>query len=282
MEPRKSAAEASQTARASRVSALEVGAEAAELVPEPEPKQPEAEPEPEPEPGPARGAALPTLEDDIVAQALAMGASQFGVPELWRAAHTGRGARRLALRAARGAIAALGWLHDALPTGLHGLGCLARLASARLLEGLVVAVAAPLLTGQCDESEATITLGNWYHKRGENYDLCSAEYEKLSAEEQTKYAKVATREDLGEDLGEYAAAGDGQEARLRRLLAAFGATAVASDAPNVDFTCCAADDMPSDALQKPLVPAAVLEHFVFSPYVTTQQAFRRGADLTEQ
>ena len=108
-------------------------------------------------------------------------------------------------------------------------------------------------------------------------------YEKLSAEEQTKYAKVATREDLGEDLGAYAAAaGDEQEARLRRLLAAFGATAVASDAPDVDFSCCAASDMPPDALRKPLVSAAVLEHFVFSPFVTTEQAFRRGADLTEQ
>ena len=50
-------------------------------------------------PEPERAQLLPpTLQDDIVSQALAMGALQFGVPELWRAAHTSRGARLLALK----------------------------------------------------------------------------------------------------------------------------------------------------------------------------------------
>ena len=56
-----------------------------------------AEEAPPETPEPERAQLLPpTLQDDIVSQALAMGALQFGVPELWRAAHTSRGARLLA------------------------------------------------------------------------------------------------------------------------------------------------------------------------------------------
>ena len=55
----------------------------------------------------------------------------------------------------------------------------------------------------CDVSQATITFGDWYHKRGEDYDLCEKEYQKLSDDEKKKFVKIETPEDLGEDLGEY-------------------------------------------------------------------------------
>lgn len=55
----------------------------------------------------------------------------------------------------------------------------------------------------CDVSQATITFGDWYHKRGEDYDLCEKEYQKLSDSEKGKFVKIDTPEDLGEDLGEY-------------------------------------------------------------------------------
>ena len=55
----------------------------------------------------------------------------------------------------------------------------------------------------CDVSEVTISFGDWYHKRGEDFDLCEAEWAKLDAGEQAKFVKVESPEDLGEDLGEY-------------------------------------------------------------------------------
>ena len=55
----------------------------------------------------------------------------------------------------------------------------------------------------CDASQATITFGDWYHRRGEDYDLCEKEYQKLSDGEKKKFVKIDTPEDLGEDLGEY-------------------------------------------------------------------------------
>eukprot|EP01046_Picozoa_sp_COSAG06_P085667 COSAG06_NODE_32346_length_507_cov_5.183824_1_plen_64_part_01 len=30
----------------------------------------------------------------------------------------------------------------------------------------------------CDVSQATITFGDWYHKKGEDFDLCEKEYQK--------------------------------------------------------------------------------------------------------
>lgn len=39
----------------------------------------------------------------------------------------------------------------------------------------------------CDGSGMSPIIGDRYHKRGENYDLCSAEYEKLSQDEKAKY-----------------------------------------------------------------------------------------------
>jgi hypothetical protein len=63
----------------------------------------------------------------------------------------------------------------------------------------------------CDASQVTLTCdGGWYHKIGEDYDLCTAEYEKLSEDEQKKYVQVQSPEDLGDDLGMYAE-GEGME-----------------------------------------------------------------------
>ena len=55
----------------------------------------------------------------------------------------------------------------------------------------------------CDVSQATISFGDWYHKRGEDFDLCEAEWLKLTDAEQAKFVKVESPDDLGEDLGEY-------------------------------------------------------------------------------
>ena len=55
----------------------------------------------------------------------------------------------------------------------------------------------------CDVSQATITFGDWYHKKGEDFDLCEKEYQKLSDAEKEQFVKVDTPEDLGQDLGEY-------------------------------------------------------------------------------
>jgi hypothetical protein len=63
----------------------------------------------------------------------------------------------------------------------------------------------------CDASQATITFGDWYHKRGEDYDLCEKEYQKLSEDEKNKFVKIDTPEDLGEDLGEYVGEDDDLE-----------------------------------------------------------------------
>ena len=63
----------------------------------------------------------------------------------------------------------------------------------------------------CDVSNATITFGDWYHKRGEDYDLCEAEYQKLSDDDKKKFVKIDTPEDLGEDLGEYVGEDDDLE-----------------------------------------------------------------------
>eukprot|EP01052_Picozoa_sp_SAG31_P036339 SAG31_NODE_4519_length_3163_cov_3.686096_2_plen_254_part_01 len=209
--------------------------------------------------GGIEGAQLPTLQDDILSQALAMGGLQFGVAELWRAAHTAHGTRKLALKAAWDSLAALGWQSDLLPTGLDSLCRLARLASARVLEGLVIAAPTALApSAGCDVSSATCTFGNWFHKSGEQYDLCCVEYRNLCAEEQAKYTKIDVLEDLGDDLEDYwprrlRAEQNEQDARLRRLLAAFGATVVASDAPNADFCVCHDTDDALNASRKPLI-----------------------------
>ena len=51
----------------------------------------------------------------------------------------------------------------------------------------------------CDVSQETLVCGGgWFHKIGAEYDLCRAEYEKLSPEEQAKFVEVQTPEDLGE------------------------------------------------------------------------------------
>ena len=97
---------------------------------------------PEPQPAPRREPAqLPTLEDDLLSQALSLGPEQFSVPLLCLAARTARSPRRFALKMAQTRLRSLGWQPEQLPTGLSaGMGTLALLSSARLLEGLTVAV----------------------------------------------------------------------------------------------------------------------------------------------
>lgn len=45
----------------------------------------------------------------------------------------------------------------------------------------------------CDGSGMCPIIGERYHKRGENYDLCSAEFEKLSPDEKAKYEIIPPR-----------------------------------------------------------------------------------------
>ena len=48
-----------------------------------------------------------------------------------------------------------------------------------------------------------IALGNWYHKRGECYDICEQEYKKLSDDQAKLFVKIDVPEDLGEDWTMY-------------------------------------------------------------------------------
>ena len=51
----------------------------------------------------------------------------------------------------------------------------------------------------CDKSNVTLTCGSgWWHQKGEEYDLCTAEYDKLPVAEKKQYVEVTTPEDLGE------------------------------------------------------------------------------------
>ena len=51
----------------------------------------------------------------------------------------------------------------------------------------------------CDKSNVTLTCGSgWWHQKGGNYDLCTAEYDKLPVAEKKQYVEVTTPEDLGE------------------------------------------------------------------------------------
>ncbi len=168
------------------------------------------------------GHLLPTLEDDLLSQALAMGAEQFAATSLCLAARVARSPRGFALKQAKQRLVELGWQAEQLPTGLGGLGTLAQLRAACVLEGLTVS----------------------------------------------------------------APPGD---ARFCRLLRAFGASATHSG--TADFCCttehstlsrAAAHGDVASSVSPPLIRAAALEVFVFSPFVSKSQSFKSGQELTEE
>jgi hypothetical protein len=177
----------------------------------------------EPKPA-AEPEQLPTLEDDLLSQALAMGSEHFPVPSLCLAARTARSPRGFALKEAGKRFAALGWQPEQLPSGLGGLGPLARLSAACVLEGLTVSVP----------------------KRGE--------------------ARA--------------------EARLCRLLRAFGAAVVRDVAAGAEFTvfplgCSPAATATAQHDATPVIPAVALEAFIFSPFVSSSRRFENGKELSE-
>ncbi len=183
---------------------------------------------PEPQPAPrCEPAQLPTLEDDLLSQALSLGPEQFSVPLLCLAARTARSPRRFALKMAHTRLGSLGWQLEQLPTGLSaGFGTLALLSCTRLLEGLAVSVRVK------------------------------------------------------------------DEARLCRLLQAFGAAVVSHTDKTADCKCSPMEwpwPVSSAPLEEgassqppPTVSAAALEVFIFSPFVSTSQSFKTGHDLDDE
>ena len=182
-------------------------------------------PEPQPAP-PCEPTQLPTLEDDLLSQALSLGPEQFSVPLLCLAARTARSPRRFAMKMAQTRLRSLGWQPEQLPTGLSaGLGTLTLLSSARLLEGLTVSVPST------------------------------------------------------------------DEARLCRLLQAFGAAVVSHTDQAADCKCSPMEwPWPASAPHgegassppPPTISAAALEAFIFSPFVSTSQSFKTGHDLDDE
>ena len=56
----------------------------------------------------------------------------------------------------------------------------------------------------CDRTKGNLTTDSgWWHKVGEQYDLCTLELEKLPADERAKYVQIKQLEDLGADLDKY-------------------------------------------------------------------------------
>lgn len=173
---------------------------------------------------PGETSTEPTLQDNLLSQALAMGSEHFSVSALCLAARTARSPRSFALKEVRKQLAALGWQPEQLPTGLGGLGTLARLSATRLLEGLTVSAPA-------------------------------------------------------------------SEARLCRLLRAFGASVTHADT-GMDFCCSpmvSATDLPATAPghadappPAPTIPAAALEVFIFSPFVSTSKTIKAGSELSDE
>lgn len=180
-----------------------------------------AQDEPPEGPATAEPEPMPTLEDDLLSQALAMGPEQFPASSLCLAARTARSPRRFALREAQKQLAALGWQPEMLPKGVDRLGPLGRLSSTRVLEGLTVSAPAT-------------------------------------------------------------------EPRLCRLLRAFGASVTHTD-DTADFCCSpTASETTSRPAQghdasspPPIIPAAALEMFIFSPFVSSSESFNTGKELSE-
>ena len=55
----------------------------------------------------------------------------------------------------------------------------------------------------CDVCDSPITLDNWYHKRGDQYDLCLADFRAVPEHEQCQYVLVHETADLGAERGPY-------------------------------------------------------------------------------
>ena len=55
----------------------------------------------------------------------------------------------------------------------------------------------------CDVTGKDLTLGDWYHKRGEDFDICGEEFGRRPAWEQRFYVAVTTLEALGDERSEY-------------------------------------------------------------------------------
>ena len=70
----------------------------------------------------------------------------------------------------------------------------------------------------CDSSKAIISFGDWYHKTGDDYDLCAAEWGKLSAAEKEAFVAVNGPDDLGDDLPMYLEGSDEEEIDEQQLL----------------------------------------------------------------
>ena len=89
-------------------------------------------------------AELPTEQDDLLCQALAMGPQHFSAAALVAVGLACREGRRLALAEAAARLVAIGWPYEeSLPAGLPGgggeLGCLPTVFAACVLDGVVVA-----------------------------------------------------------------------------------------------------------------------------------------------
>ena len=58
----------------------------------------------------------------------------------------------------------------------------------------------------CDVTGKDLTLGDWYHKRGNDFDICGEEFRTsdLSDEERAEYIAVTTLEALGDERSTYA------------------------------------------------------------------------------
>jgi hypothetical protein len=52
----------------------------------------------------------------------------------------------------------------------------------------------------CDITRNLLHRGDWYHRRGFASDLCTAEWKKLSPEQQADYIQVQSLDDLGEQV----------------------------------------------------------------------------------
>ena len=58
--------------------------------------------------------------------------------------------------------------------------------------------------GVCEKTKGKLTIDSgWWHKIGEQYDLCIIEFDKLSGEEKAKYVEIKERKNLGADLDKY-------------------------------------------------------------------------------
>ena len=55
----------------------------------------------------------------------------------------------------------------------------------------------------CDVTGKDLTLGDWYHKRGEDFDICGEEFGRRPAWEQRFYVAVTTLEALGDERSKY-------------------------------------------------------------------------------